>query len=312
MGLATLCEVGDPRYRFLEGPISWDQAKKECEQFGWQLVEIDSKEKNDAVVEEAKKRKDVGRIWIGLQYSPAHDKWVWISSGDELGFSSWRPGEPNNVNNENCVELFSTVSTPGTWNDLNCGSEDTNRGAICERPKPLVIQSRNKKIDRVCVGNDTCCADNKPCAINEGDCDTDADCKGESKCGRDNCLGDEFDSTDDCCVARDAHPDDGRVTNECFCGEKGDALVPDPFGPERNPGRPDPKNDVDNDTLNENIVNGLETTDGEFPWQAYINIAAGGKVSAGGGVIISPSHVLTAGHVMIDKYTGVRKPKETK
>ena len=138
----TLCEVGDPRYRFLEGPISWDQAKKECEQFGWQLVEIDSKETNDAVVEEAKKRTDVGRIWIGLKYSPGSDKWVWISSGDEVGFSSWRPGEPNNVNGENCVEMFSTVSTPGTWNDLNCGSEDNNRGAICERPKPLVIQSK--------------------------------------------------------------------------------------------------------------------------------------------------------------------------
>ena len=35
-------------------------------------------------------------------------------------------------------------------------------------------------------------------------------------------------------------------------------------------------------------------------------------MSAGGGVIISPSHVLTAGHVMVDKYTGVRKPEETK
>ena len=33
----------------------------------------------------------------------------------------------------------------------------------------------------------------------EGDCDTDDHCSGSLKCGTDNCIGDTFDATDDCC-----------------------------------------------------------------------------------------------------------------
>ena len=35
--------------------------------------------------------------------------------------------------------------------------------------------------------------------MNEGDCDSDADCEAGLVCGQDNCRGDGFDDTDDCC-----------------------------------------------------------------------------------------------------------------
>lgn len=49
-----------------------------------------------------------------------------------------------------------------------------------------------------CKGNDDCC-DGILCGINEGDCDSHENCAGHLRCGVDNCIGPDFDSTDDCC-----------------------------------------------------------------------------------------------------------------
>ena len=35
--------------------------------------------------------------------------------------------------------------------------------------------------------------------LGEGDCDSDSSCAGNLKCGTDNCVGEFFDATDDCC-----------------------------------------------------------------------------------------------------------------
>ena len=51
-----------------------------------------------------------------------------------------------------------------------------------------------------CVGGDSCCVEGA-CGENEGDCDADSDCQAGFICGSDNCNGDSFDDTDDCCTA---------------------------------------------------------------------------------------------------------------
>ena len=48
--------------------------------------------------------------------------------------------------------------------------------------------------------------------LGEGDCDSDTSCLGELKCGSDNCLGEEFDETDDCCY--DPRPASVTTTTE--------------------------------------------------------------------------------------------------
>ena len=50
-------------------------------------------------------------------------------------------------------------------------------------------------------GND-CCTEEKPCKEDEGDCDNDDECAGNLKCGEDNCIGDAFDHSDDCCIGK--------------------------------------------------------------------------------------------------------------
>ena len=51
-------------------------------------------------------------------------------------------------------------------------------------------------------GGDDCCTEDKPCKEDEGDCDNDDECAGNLKCGSDNCIGDAFEHTDDCCIGK--------------------------------------------------------------------------------------------------------------
>ena len=50
-----------------------------------------------------------------------------------------------------------------------------------------------------CSGADSCCTSDNPCSEGEGDCDWDSECWGDLVCGDDNCDGEGFDDTDDCC-----------------------------------------------------------------------------------------------------------------
>merc|ERR1711962_840414 len=54
--------------------------------------------------------------------------------------------------------------------------------------------------EKMCDGGDSCCgAKWHKCGEGEGDCDYDTDCQNGLTCGLDNCVGDSFDETDDCC-----------------------------------------------------------------------------------------------------------------
>ena len=59
-----------------------------------------------------------------------------------------------------------------------------------------------------CWGGDECCQEDHRCGRGEGDCDSNDDCAEVREnayqyepliCGKDNCVGAGFDSTDDCC-----------------------------------------------------------------------------------------------------------------
>ena len=74
-----------------------------------------------------------------------------------------------------------------------------------------------------------------------------------------------------------------EIVETCWCGKKGDAIE-DLF--------PDPRQG----DFRANIIGGQNTTEHEFPWQVQIRI---NNVFSGGGTLITPSHVLTAAHVVV-------------
>ena len=56
-------------YRFKDRPMRWVKAKEYCHRLGAKLVEIDSPEENEAIVDEIKKHswsKDNKQFWMGL------------------------------------------------------------------------------------------------------------------------------------------------------------------------------------------------------------------------------------------------------
>jgi hypothetical protein len=71
---------------------------------------------------------DIGSrsYWIGLNDTGVEGTFVW-ADGTTFDFateSNFNGGEPNNSNNEDCVETFGNEG----WNDLNCGA---TRGTVC-------------------------------------------------------------------------------------------------------------------------------------------------------------------------------------
>ena len=62
--------------------------------------------------------------WIGVS-----DQWnegTWQTATQEnLPYTSWAPGEPNNAGNEDCTVQKSDAK----WNDLNCASQ---QAFICQ------------------------------------------------------------------------------------------------------------------------------------------------------------------------------------
>ena len=50
-------------------------------------------------------KKFTTRFWIGLSQLLFSTGFSW-SDGSPVSFTNWNAGEPNNVNNEYCAEMF--------------------------------------------------------------------------------------------------------------------------------------------------------------------------------------------------------------
>lgn len=66
-------------------------------------------------------------------------EWRWISDNSTVNGSSkgawpWAPGEPNNIDKENCIQIYKTHGGPGRYNNVPCDKGLKRAGYICERP----------------------------------------------------------------------------------------------------------------------------------------------------------------------------------
>ena len=125
-------------YAFLsKDPRTWFEARDECKELGGHLVEIESQEEHDLIV---KTTADLGWVevklnfWLGLNDIEKEGAWVWEHSGGPMmdGYTNWIPGEPNNMNNEDCA----AAGKGYLWNDIYCDkklSGEWTPGGVCER-----------------------------------------------------------------------------------------------------------------------------------------------------------------------------------
>lgn len=89
-------------------PNFWPEAQAAAQAIGANLVAIDNAAENEFV-----RTLSTSTIWIGLNDLASEGNFVW-TNGDPVTYTNWAPGEPNNNNNEDIVEMS---TTSGLWND---------------------------------------------------------------------------------------------------------------------------------------------------------------------------------------------------
>ena len=122
-------------YLFQRSNSTWYEARRDCQQKGGYLVEIDSEEEQEAILKRigiTGLERDLG-VWIGLTDIFHDGTWVWDHLGRPLDFSrNWAEGEPDNRNGlEHCAAL--NLNVGGSWSDVGCDSVMTEQySSICE------------------------------------------------------------------------------------------------------------------------------------------------------------------------------------
>jgi len=108
---------GTAQFCFVALPFA--EAEADCVAQGGHLLAIPDQEVQDWATAEALAIAGTD-WWIGLNDINGEDEFVW-TDGTPLGFTAWNEGEPNNVGEEDCVNL--PAWTVGLWNDLSCATQ---------------------------------------------------------------------------------------------------------------------------------------------------------------------------------------------
>jgi len=123
--------IGGKHYRFYsDGQLLYKEAVAFAEGVEHngekgRLLTISCKAEDEELVNWITQQVRETTVWLGLNDEDREGTWVW-SNGDEMSYSHWSVGEPNNVGDEDCV----TWSNKKGWNDVNC--EETPATLIIE------------------------------------------------------------------------------------------------------------------------------------------------------------------------------------
>ncbi|XP_031755203.1 CD209 antigen-like protein C isoform X3 [Xenopus tropicalis] len=110
-------------YYFDNNQQTWEEANSNCVNTTSVLLILDDDKEMKALVPLIGSE----HYWIGMyRVAPGQNKWKWIN-GRDLHFTSWLQNEPNNLGNENCVEIYN-----GGWNDRICTAKYSY---ICKIPQ---------------------------------------------------------------------------------------------------------------------------------------------------------------------------------
>merc|ERR1711997_262685 len=124
-------------YLFDTTPRNWTDANQFCKGRFSKLIEVETNEENDALVEEFI-RKDWNSLklepWLGLTDLKDEGTFLWSSLGQEANYTNWQPGQPNNAGgSDHCVHYDSAWNT---WNDRPCDTKAYaayGYVAVCEK-----------------------------------------------------------------------------------------------------------------------------------------------------------------------------------
>ena len=116
----------------------WERSKIICEQSGYNLVSIESREEWNFLNRTIQKENTI-EYFIGLRKDTSTGVWRWLSDNSTVDASNkgdwpWARGEPNERNGElSCAEMYRDyLHNFGRYNDVRCTSPLFRAGFICE------------------------------------------------------------------------------------------------------------------------------------------------------------------------------------
>ena len=123
----------DSCYLFINATLSWTDAEAVCLAELATLVEIESQEEQDFLVDTAQNGLEwsANGYWIGISgKAVSYDNWV--GSGNAVNYTSWCPNEPNGSGGYSYLWARKGLCWDDTWNNNMC------EALICERtPGPV-------------------------------------------------------------------------------------------------------------------------------------------------------------------------------
>lgn len=127
----TLYNFGH-KYELFDTPVSWETAKKVCENKGGHLAVITSQSEQNTINELISSGK-LTYYNIGATNINNINEWQWVTN-EKMIYTNWAVGEPNNVGNiERYLSVFNTENYLGQWNDTtNSSTSGISNGFICE------------------------------------------------------------------------------------------------------------------------------------------------------------------------------------
>lgn len=127
----TLYNFGH-KYELFDTPVSWETAKKVCENKGGHLAVITSQSEQNTINELISYGK-LTYYNIGATNINNINEWQWVTN-EKMIYTNWAVGEPNNVGNiERYLSVFNTENYLGQWNDTtNSSTSGISNGFICE------------------------------------------------------------------------------------------------------------------------------------------------------------------------------------
>jgi hypothetical protein len=131
----------DRGYMFCSGAqkLSYDNAKKACEDQDMRLAWLTTADENGAVAQRLDSLSSDAEVLFGATDQGNEGDWIWAGGqqfwkGEDDGnavaglYSNWTDGAPSNTNNEDCA-LVNAAS--GKWGDRSCSA---TYPFVCEQP----------------------------------------------------------------------------------------------------------------------------------------------------------------------------------
>ncbi|XP_078333621.1 perlucin-like protein isoform X2 [Crassostrea virginica] len=121
-------------YYFGTKKATWPEAEAYCWSMNARLVEIETEAESNYLEYQLRAiyqhdHDHEAAYWLGGNDIEMEGLFNWVKSGKYVTYTDWTPGQPDNANDEDCMELRGVFYYH--WNDFQC---NVPQRFICEAP----------------------------------------------------------------------------------------------------------------------------------------------------------------------------------